>query len=62
MLERIEAALREYQAGTAVDDRAMLVLRFTASRARRRPAHGRLTTILVDVFRTLPPEPGPAGR
>jgi PAS domain S-box-containing protein len=28
ILERIEAALREYQAGTAIDDRAMLVLRF----------------------------------
>jgi PAS domain S-box-containing protein len=28
VLDRIEAALREFQAGTAVDDRAMLVLRF----------------------------------
>ena len=28
ILERIEAVLREYQAGTAIDDRAMLVLRF----------------------------------
>jgi PAS domain S-box-containing protein len=28
ILERIEAALREYQSGTAIDDRAMLVLRF----------------------------------
>ncbi|HET6549991.1 MAG TPA: SpoIIE family protein phosphatase [Solirubrobacter sp.] len=28
ILERIEAALREFQAGTATDDRAMLVLRF----------------------------------
>ena len=29
MLERIEGALRDFQAGTATDDRAMLVLRFT---------------------------------
>jgi PAS domain S-box-containing protein len=29
VLERIEAALREFQAGTAIDDRAMLVLRYT---------------------------------
>jgi PAS domain S-box-containing protein len=29
ILERIEGALREFQAGTTVDDRAMLVLRFT---------------------------------
>jgi len=29
VVERIEGALREFQAGTAVDDRAMLVLRFT---------------------------------
>jgi serine phosphatase RsbU (regulator of sigma subunit) len=28
VLARIEDALRDYQAGTAVDDRAMLVLRF----------------------------------
>ncbi len=28
ILERIEAVLREYQSGTAIDDRAMLVLRF----------------------------------
>ena len=34
MLDRIEGALRDFQSGTAVDDRAMLVLRF----ARRRPA------------------------
>jgi PAS domain S-box-containing protein len=31
ILERIEAALQEFQAGTAVDDRAMLVLRFTGA-------------------------------
>jgi PAS domain S-box-containing protein len=29
ILERIEDALREFQTGTAVDDRAMLILRFT---------------------------------
>jgi PAS domain S-box-containing protein len=33
VLERIEAALREFQAGTAIDDRAMLVLRFTGEQA-----------------------------
>jgi serine phosphatase RsbU (regulator of sigma subunit) len=32
VLDRIEAALREFQAGTAIDDRAMLVLRFTGER------------------------------
>jgi serine phosphatase RsbU (regulator of sigma subunit) len=31
ILERIEAALRDFQTGTAVDDRAMLVLRFTGT-------------------------------
>jgi serine phosphatase RsbU (regulator of sigma subunit) len=31
VLDRIEAALREFQFGTAVDDRAMLVLRFTGA-------------------------------
>jgi PAS domain S-box-containing protein len=41
ILERIEAALREYQAGTAIDDRAMLVLRFDGNGdavVRLRPA------------------------
>jgi GAF domain-containing protein len=38
ILERIEAALRNFQAGTAIDDRAMLVLRFTGARAHLRPA------------------------
>ena len=45
MLERIEAALRDFQAGTAIDDRAMLVLRFTGERRRRRAAFRGLTTI-----------------
>jgi serine phosphatase RsbU (regulator of sigma subunit) len=31
ILERIEEALRQFQAGTTVDDRAMLVLRFTGA-------------------------------
>ena len=34
VLDRIEAALREFQAGTAIDDRAMLVLRFTGEQPR----------------------------
>ena len=59
ILERIENVLRDYQSGTAIDDRAMLVLRFdgdascscAASRdydlSRCHPHH--------------PPEPGPDG-
>jgi serine phosphatase RsbU (regulator of sigma subunit) len=31
VLDRIEAALREFQAGTAVDDRAMVVLRYAGA-------------------------------
>jgi GAF domain-containing protein len=33
VLERIERALRDFQSGSAVDDRAMLVLRYTGDRA-----------------------------
>ena len=42
MLDRIEAALREFQAGTAIDDRAMLVLRFTGEQHRPAGRAGRL--------------------
>jgi PAS domain S-box-containing protein len=38
ILERIEGELRAFQAGTAVDDRAMLVLRYAAERALRSAA------------------------
>ena len=58
VLERIEAALREFQAGTAVDDRAMLVLRFTGERKPPPPAR-RVTTIFR---RCLPLHPRPARR
>jgi PAS domain S-box-containing protein len=34
VLARIEAALREFQAGTAIDDRAMLVLRYTGEESQ----------------------------
>ena len=62
VLGRIEAALREFQAGTAIDDRAMLVLRFAGETGPDSRPQSRLNYDLRAMTSAPPrPQPGPAG-